>query len=109
MAEEEISALTEQKQVLEERLKTLLIPRDPNDEHNVFLEIRAGTGGNEAALFAGDLFRMYSRFAEIMGWKVSIVSEHAGEQGGFKEIIARIEGQGVYSQLKFESGTHRVQ
>lgn len=109
MAEEEIGTLTEQKLVLEERLKTLLIPQDPNDERNVFLEVRAGTGGNEAALFAGDLFRMYSRFAEIMGWKVTIVSEHAGEQGGFKEIIARIEGQGVYSQLKFESGTHRVQ
>lgn len=109
VAEEEIAALNEQKGVLEERLKTLLIPKDPNDERNVFLEVRAGTGGNEAALFAGDLFRMYSRFAETMGWKVTIVSEHAGEQGGFKEIIARIEGQGVYSQLKFESGTHRVQ
>ena len=109
MAEEEISTLSEQKLVLEERLKTLLIPKDPNDERNIFLEIRAGTGGNEAALFAGDLFRMYSRFAETIGWKVSVVSEHAGEQGGFKEIIARIEGQGVYSQLKFESGTHRVQ
>lgn len=109
VAEDEIAMLNEQKQTLEERLKTLLIPQDPNDEHNVFLEVRAGTGGNEAALFAGDLFRMYSRFAEIMGWKVTIVSEHSGEQGGFKEIIARIEGQGVYSQLKFESGTHRVQ
>lgn len=108
-AEEEMAALTEQKKGLEEHLKTLLIPKDPNDERNVFLEIRAGTGGDEAALFAGDLFRMYSRFAEIMGWKVSVVSEHAGEHGGFKEIIARIEGQGVYSQLKFESGTHRVQ
>lgn len=109
MAEEEVTTLTEQKQVLEERLKVLLIPPDPNDERNVFLEIRAGTGGNEAALFAGDLFRMYSRFAESMGWQVSIVSEHSGEQGGFKEIIGRIQGQGVYSQLKFESGTHRVQ
>jgi peptide chain release factor 1 len=109
MAEDEIATLNTQKQVLEERLKSLLIPQDPDDERNVFLEIRAGTGGNEAALFAGDLFRMYSRFAENMGWKVSIVSEHTGEQGGFKEIIARIEGQGVYSQLKFESGTHRVQ
>jgi peptide chain release factor 1 len=109
VAEEEISNLTEQKQVLEERLKNLLIPRDPDDSRNVFLEIRAGTGGNEAALFAGDLFRMYSRYAENMGWKISVVSEHAGEQGGFKEIIARIEGQEVYSQLKFESGTHRVQ
>jgi peptide chain release factor 1 len=109
MAEEEIAALAEQKQALEERLKTLLIPKDPNDERNVFLEIRAGTGGHEAALFAGDLFRMYSRFSENMGWIVSIVSAHAGEQGGFKEIIARVEGQGAYSQLKFESGTHRVQ
>ncbi len=109
MAEDEIASLTEQKQLLEENLKKLLIPPDPNDERNVFLEIRAGTGGNEAALFAGDLFRMYSRFAENMGWKVSVVSEHEGEQGGFKEIIARIEGHGVYSQLKFESGTHRVQ
>lgn len=109
MAEDEIASLTEQKQLLEENLKKLLIPPDPNDERNVFLEIRAGTGGNEAALFAGDLFRMYSRFAETMGWKVSVVSEHEGEQGGFKEIIARIEGHGVYSQLKFESGTHRVQ
>jgi peptide chain release factor 1 len=109
MAEEEIVNLTEQKQSLEENLKKLLIPADPNDERNIFLEIRAGTGGNEAALFVGDLFRMYTRFAETMGWKVSVVSEHAGEQGGFKEIIARIEGHGVYSQLKFESGTHRVQ
>lgn len=109
MAEEEIATLSEQKPFLEENLKKLLIPPDPNDERNIFLEIRAGTGGNEAALFAGDLFRMYSRFAEIMGWKVSVVSEHEGEQGGFKEIIARIEGHGVYSQLKFESGTHRVQ
>jgi len=109
MAEEEIETLTEQKTHLEEQLKTLLIPKDPNDERNIFLEIRAGTGGNEASLFAGDLFRMYSRFAEEMGWKVSIVSAHEGEQGGFKEIIARIEGSGVYSQLKFESGAHRVQ
>ncbi|MBS0352047.1 MAG: peptide chain release factor 1 [Proteobacteria bacterium] len=109
IAEEEIQSLADQKQNLEEQLKTLLIPHDPNDEHNVFLEVRAGTGGNEAALFAGDLFRMYSRFAENMGWRVAIISEHVGEQGGFKEIIARIEGHGVYSQLKFESGTHRVQ
>jgi peptide chain release factor 1 len=109
MAEEEIGALTEQKQSLEENLKKLLIPADPNDERNIFIEIRAGAGGNEASLFAGDLFRMYSRFAENMGWKVSVVSEHGGEQGGFKEIIGRIEGHGVYSQLKFESGAHRVQ
>lgn len=109
MAEDELNTLSQQQQELEEQLKTLLIPQDPNDEHNVFLEIRAGTGGHEAALFAGDLFRMYSRFAENMGWRLSVISEHAGEQGGFKEIIARIEGQGVYSQLKFESGAHRVQ
>jgi len=109
MAEEEIAVLSEQKQLLEERLKLLLLPKDPNDERNVFLEIRAGAGGNEAAIFAGDLFRMYSRFAEEMGWKVTIISAHSGEQGGFKEMIARIEGHGVYSQLKFESGAHRVQ
>lgn len=109
IAEEELSLLTQQKQALEEKLKVLLIPKDPNDERNVFLEIRAGAGGNEAALFAGNLFRMYSRYAEEMGWRLTVVSEHSGEQGGYKEIIARIEGQGVYSQLKFESGAHRVQ
>jgi peptide chain release factor 1 len=109
VAEEELQVLTAQKEALEEKLKTLLIPHDPNDEKNVFLEVRAGTGGNEAALFAGALFRMYSRFAEDMNWRLTIVSAHDGEQGGYKEIIARIEGAGAYSQLKFESGTHRVQ
>ncbi len=109
IAEEELSALLLQREEHEEQLKNLLIPHDPNDERNVFLEIRAGTGGLEAALFAGNLFRMYSRFAEEMGWRLSIVSAHEGEQGGYKEIIARIEGHGAYSQLKFESGTHRVQ
>ncbi len=109
MAEDELSSLIKQQKELEENLKTLLIPQDPHDESNVFLEIRAGTGGHEAALFAGDLFRMYSRFAETMGWRMTVVSEHSGEQGGFKEIITRIEGHGAYSQLKFESGTHRVQ
>ncbi len=109
LAEEELDILIKESDILEQQLKTLLIPQDPNDERNVFLEIRAGTGGNEAALFAGALFRMYSRFSEQMGWKLSVVSAHEGEQGGFKEIIARIVGHGVYSQLKFESGTHRVQ
>ncbi len=90
-------------------LQTQLLPKDPNDERSVFLEVRAGTGGDEAALFAGDLFRMYSRFAERRRWQVEIVSESLGEMGGYKEIIARIEGQGAYSVLKFESGAHRVQ
>lgn len=109
LAQEELTTLTEQQTHLEQQLKTLLLPKDPNDECNVFLEIRAGTGGDEAALFAGDLFRMYSRFAENQRWKLSIVSAHEGEHGGFKEVIARVVGEGVYSQLKFESGAHRVQ
>ncbi|MBU0594135.1 MAG: peptide chain release factor 1 [Pseudomonadota bacterium] len=90
-------------------LQKLLLPRDPNDERNVFLEIRAGTGGDESALFAGDLFRMYTRYAERQRWQVEIVSESLGEMGGYKEIIAKIIGQGAYSKLKFESGGHRVQ
>ena len=90
-------------------LQALMLPRDPHDSSNVFLEIRAGTGGDEAALFAGSLFRMYSRFAENRGWSVEVMSERAGEHGGFKEIISRVEGKDVYSQLKFESGAHRVQ
>ncbi len=90
-------------------LQKQLLPKDPNDERNVFLEVRAGTGGDEAALFAGDLFRMYTRFAERNRWQVEVVSESPGEKGGFKEIIARIVGQGAYSVLKFESGAHRVQ
>ncbi len=94
---------------IETTLKTLLIARDPDDERNVFLEIRAGTGGDEAALFAGDLFRMYARHAENEGWKVSILSDRPGEHGGFKEVIARVSGKQVYSRLKFESGAHRVQ
>ncbi len=109
LAYDEISALKKTQEELEHELKTLLLPKDPNDERNVFLEIRAGTGGSEAALFSGDLFRMYSRFAEIMSWTIHIISEHESEQGGFKEIIARIEGKGAYSKLKFESGAHRVQ
>ena len=87
----------------------MLLPTDPNDEKNLFLEIRAGTGGDESALFAGDLFRMYSRFAERNRWQVELISESAGDAGGFKEVIARIVGQGAYSRLKFESGGHRVQ
>ncbi|OGT43433.1 MAG: peptide chain release factor 1 [Gammaproteobacteria bacterium RIFCSPHIGHO2_12_FULL_40_19] len=109
LAQEELNTLKTSQETLEKELQLLLLPKDPNDERNVFLEIRAGTGGHEAALFAGDLFRMYSRFAELKGWQFSVVSASDGEQGGFKEIIVRIEGQGVYSQLKFESGAHRVQ
>lgn len=93
----------------EHLLQTLLIPRDPLDDNNVFLEIRAGTGGDEAAIFSGDLFRMYTRYAENIGWRVEIISESEGDHGGYKEIIARLVGQGAYSRLKFESGAHRVQ
>lgn len=109
LAEEELVLLQEQQASAESDLKILLLPTDPNDDNNVFLEVRAGTGGDEAALFAGDLFRMYSRFAEKKGWRVELLSMHEGDHGGFKEVIARVEGQGVYSQLKFESGAHRVQ
>ncbi len=109
LAQEELSALKNHQEKLEQELQLLLLPKDPNDDRNVFLEIRAGTGGHEAAIFAGDLFRMYNRFAENKGWQCSVVSASDGEQGGYKEIITRIEGQGVYSQLKFESGAHRVQ
>jgi peptide chain release factor 1 len=94
---------------LEAELQKALLPRDPNDERNTFLEVRAGTGGDESALFAGDLFRMYARYAERQGWQVEIISESPSELGGYKEVIARISGQGVYSKLKFESGGHRVQ
>lgn len=109
MAREEIEAGKEELERLELELQKLLLPKDPNDERNVFLEVRAGTGGDEAAIFAGDLFRMYSRFAEKQRWKVEIISENEGEHGGYKEIITRITGDRVYSQLKFESGAHRVQ
>jgi peptide chain release factor 1 len=108
-AEGEIKAAKERLAGLEEQLRLLLLPKDPNDERNIFLEIRAGTGGDESALFAGDLFRMYARFAERQGWQVEVISESSGEVGGYKEIIARIIGQGAYSKLKFESGGHRVQ
>jgi peptide chain release factor 1 len=109
MAEEELAAGKQQLEVLEAELQTLLLPRDPNDSRNVFLEVRAGTGGDEAAIFAGDLFRMYGRYAENQGWKVEILSENLGEHGGYKEVIARVEGRDVYRRLKFESGGHRVQ
>ena len=94
---------------VEQEIKRLLVPKDPHDDANVFLEIRAGTGGDEASIFAGDLFRMYSRYAESQRWRLEILNERPGEHGGFKEIISRIEGQHVYSHLKFESGVHRVQ
>jgi peptide chain release factor 1 len=109
LAEGEIAASKEKLEGLEVELQKLLLPQDPNDERNIFLEIRAGTGGNESALFAGDLFRMYSRYAERQRWKVEVVSSSEGEVGGYKEIIARIVGNGAYSKLKFESGGHRVQ
>ncbi len=109
MAAEEIADGEAQKATLETELQTLLLPRDPNDARNVFLEIRAGTGGDEAAIFSGDLFRMYSRYAERQNWRLEIISERQGEHGGYKEIIARIVGNDVYAQLKFESGAHRVQ
>ncbi len=109
LAEEELKAAKSRRDNLALELQKLLLPRDPNDDKNIFLEIRAGTGGDEAAIFSGDLFRMYSRYAELRRWKVEIMSESLGEHGGYKEIIARIEGQGAYSRLKFESGAHRVQ
>ncbi|MCW8839508.1 MAG: peptide chain release factor 1 [Gammaproteobacteria bacterium] len=109
MGEDELKVARERRDSLELELQKLLLPRDPNDNKNVFLEIRAGTGGDEAALFAGDLFRMYLRYAEKRRWKVEIISESLGEHGGYKEVIARLEGQGAYSRLKFESGAHRVQ
>ena len=109
MAEEEMRHARARQEQLEMELQRLLLPTDPNDEKNIYLEIRAGTGGDEAALFAGDLFRMYSRYAELKGWQVEIISASPGEHGGYKEIIARIVGRGAYSRLKFESGAHRVQ
>ncbi len=109
MAEEEIDSTSERLAELELELQTLLLPRDPQDSANVFLEVRAGTGGDEAAIFAGDLFRMYSRYAEQMGWRIEVWSEREGEHGGYKEIISLVEGRDVYAHLKFESGAHRVQ
>ena len=109
LAEEELVQAQAEDERLENELQCRLLPKDPDDNHNTFLEVRAGTGGDEAALFAGDLMRMYSRYAENQGWHIDIISQNEGEHGGFKEIILRISGQAVYSQLKFESGGHRVQ
>ncbi|BDD11213.1 peptide chain release factor 1 [Fulvitalea axinellae] len=109
MAKAEIDELTPQQEPLEEALKQMLIPKDPNDSKDCILEIRAGTGGDEAAIFAGDLFRMYQRFAEKSGWKIGIMDLTEGTSGGYKEIIANVSGEDVYGQLKFESGVHRVQ
>jgi len=109
LAKDDLAVLTDEKDQLENELKVLLLPKDPNDDKNILLEIRAGTGGEEAALFVGDLFRMYGRFAEECGWKVEILSQHSTGVGGLKEIIAMLQGRGAYSVLKYESGIHRVQ
>ena len=110
IVKEEMPQLQQEKIELEENIRVLLLPTDPNDDKNVFLEIRAGTGGDEAGIFVGDLFRMYARYAEAQGWKVEVVSSSpAGGMGGFKEIIAQMDGKGAYSRLKYESGVHRVQ
>jgi len=108
-AEDELKKARAQMERLEAELQKALLPKDPNDERNTFLEVRAGTGGDESSLFAGELFRMYTRYAERQGWQVEIISESPSELGGYKEVIARIVGQGVFSRLKFESGGHRVQ
>lgn len=109
MAVLEVTELEEKIDYLENRLKILLLPKDPNDDKNIMLEIRAGTGGDEASIWAGDLLRMYSRYADLQGWRVKLVSESPGEMGGFKEVILEIQGDAVYSKLKFEAGVHRVQ
>lgn len=109
MAQEELQQASARRDSLEHELLKLLLPADPHDNSNIFLEIRAGTGGSEAAIFAGDLFRMYSRYAELQDWRIEILSDSPGEHGGYKEIICRLIGKGAYSRLKFESGTHRVQ
>jgi len=109
LADEELKSLTARRETLLQELKVLLVPKDPNDEKNVILEIRAGTGGDEAALFAGELFRMYTRYAERQGWKLDVMSSSESGTGGLKEAVVSIEGRGVYSKLKYESGVHRVQ
>ena len=109
MAEEEVAEAKQKLIELEDNLQRMLLPKDPNDGRNVFLEVRAGTGGDEAAIFSGDLFRMYSRYAERRGWRIEVLSAREGEHGGYKEVIARVEGDNVYGKLKFESGAHRVQ
>jgi len=109
MAQAELLSLEDRRATLESEIKLLLLPKDPNDDKSVVLEIRAGTGGDESALFAGDLFRMYSRFAELNRWRVEVISASESEKGGFKEVVALVEGSGVFARLKYESGTHRVQ
>jgi len=109
MGQEELASLTATRDALQLELQKALIPPDPHDNSNIFLEIRAGTGGDEAAIFAGDLFRMYSRYAERMHWPMEVISAREGEHGGYKEIVSRITGSGIYGKLKFESGAHRVQ
>ncbi len=109
LAKEELSELEPLLPQLEEEIKVLMIPKDKNDDKNIYLELRAGAGGDESALFVADMFRMYTRYAELMGWKVEIVSSSDGTAGGYKEMIAQIKGEGVYSKLKYEAGTHRVQ
>lgn len=109
LAQEELKEADKQIEELESTLQVLLLPKDPHDDSNIFLEVRAGTGGDEAAIFAGDLFRMYSRYAETRGWQVEVISQNVGEHGGYKEAVLRIIGNGAYSRLKFESGVHRVQ
>ena len=109
LAKEEVAEAEQIIEAIETELQVLLLPKDPNDTRNIFLEVRAGTGGDEAAIFSGDLARMYQRYAERKGWQTEIISENQGEHGGYKEIILRVSGRDVYSQLKFESGTHRVQ
>ncbi|WP_028023626.1 peptide chain release factor 1 [Enterovibrio calviensis] len=109
MAQEEVKAAKVEMERLTDELQVLLIPKDPNDERNCFVEIRAGAGGDEAGIFAGDLFRMYSRFAESKGWRVEVINANNSEQGGYKEMVARVSGDGAYGVLKFESGGHRVQ
>ncbi|MCD6056330.1 MAG: peptide chain release factor 1 [Gammaproteobacteria bacterium] len=109
LAEEEIQQAKQDQERLTQTLQQLLLPKDQNDDRNVFLEVRAGTGGDEAAIFAGDLFRMYARYAETQSWQVEVVNSSEGEHGGYKEIIAKINGKSVYAKLKFESGAHRVQ
>jgi len=109
LAKEELKNIEEQLVILEQELQVFLLPRDPNDDSNIFLEIRAGAGGDEAAIFSGDLYRMYTRYAETQRWQVELISASHGEHGGYKEVIVRIIGQGAYSRFKFESGVHRVQ
>src|SRR5262250_1359214 len=109
LGSEEVARLARELESDELELRRLLLPKDPRDERSIFLEVRAGTGGDEAAIFAGDLYRMYGRYAERQGWRVEVLSSSPGEHGGFKEVIARVEGKGVFAKLKFESGTHRVQ